>query len=194
MEMWRGLLVLRDLVPQDSDRLLAWRNSPHVVEHMYTDHPIGVEEHTRWFTAIANDRRRKYWISVWNGQDVGLVNLYDIDVQNLRCHWAFYLGETAVIGRGIGGFIEYALMHHVFDERKYEKLCCEVLASNRTVLDLHRQFGFEQEGYFREHIRKQGRACDVVALAILRERWEHLRPELYTRLARIADFLSRCKT
>ena len=48
-------VTLRDLTPDDSDRLLAWRNSEAVRPYMYSDHLISPEEHARWFAGIAGD-------------------------------------------------------------------------------------------------------------------------------------------
>jgi RimJ/RimL family protein N-acetyltransferase len=73
------LVRLRPLEPIDSDRLLAWRNSPEVSAYMYTDHPISPEEHARWFAGIAGDPRREYRIIEVDGVPAGLANFYDID-------------------------------------------------------------------------------------------------------------------
>jgi RimJ/RimL family protein N-acetyltransferase len=50
------------------------------------------------------------------------------------------------------------------------------------VVEIHRRFGFVQEGLFRKHIWKQGTFNDVVCLAILKGEWETLRPKLEQKL------------
>jgi RimJ/RimL family protein N-acetyltransferase len=44
------------------------------------------------------------------------------------------------------------------------------------VIEMHRRFGFVQEGLFRKHIWKQGAFHDVFCLAILKEEWQARRP------------------
>ena len=173
---------LRAVRPEDSERLLAWRNSPGVAPYMYSDHQITAEEHARWFAGMAGDPRRAYWIIELDGAPVGLVNLYDIDARNRRCAWAYYLADPAVRGRGVGAQVEFAMIEHVFAARGLNKLWCEVLAENEAVWKLHLSFGFREEAQFRQHVAKGGRMLDVVGLGLLSEDWRNVRSACETRL------------
>lgn len=173
---------LRDLRPDDEAMLLRWRNLPEVASYMYTDHEITPEEHAAWFARIGNDTSRRYWIIACDGEDVGLVNLYEIDHANSRCFWAFYLASASVRGKGVGSFVEYTVLRHVFDELRLNKLCCEVLGFNEPVIKMHARFGFQQEGLFRQHVFKGGERMDVVRLALLREEWDGIREATEERL------------
>ena len=173
---------LRNVRLDDMDMIREWRNLPKVADYMYTDHVISPEEHSAWFSRVLKDPAYKYWIIVCDGEDVGLVNLYDVDQENRRCYWAFYIVSANVRGKGVGSYAEYTVLNYVFDELKFEKLCCEVLSFNEGVVEMHRRFGFMQEGLFRKHILKRGAFNDVVCLAILKEEWEALRPQLEPRL------------
>ncbi len=176
------MIDLRDLRPDDEPVLLRWRNLPEVAGYMYSDHEITREEHAAWFSGISGDPTRSYWIIVCDDEDVGLVNLYDIDAGNSRCFWAFYLASPSVRGKGVGSWVEHWILRHVFDELRLNKLCCEVLGFNEPVLKMHGRFGFQQEGLFRQHIFKGGEAMDVVRLAILRQEWLEIRTEIEDRL------------
>ena len=173
---------LRDRTNADKERVRAWRNLPEIAQHMYTDHTISAEEHERWFRAIAGDKTRRYWIITCDGEDVGLVNLYNIDEANRRCYWAFYVAGENVRGKGVGSFVEYSVLQHVFEERGFHRLCCEVLARNEKVIEMHKNFGFLQEGCLRQHVVKGGVPLDVVSLAILKEDWDRNKQELGQRL------------
>jgi UDP-4-amino-4,6-dideoxy-N-acetyl-beta-L-altrosamine N-acetyltransferase len=173
---------LRPLEAPDSERLLRWRNSPEVAAYMYTDHQIRPDEHARWFSAIAGDARRAYWIIEMDGDPVGLANLYDIDRSNGRCAWAYYLAEPQVRGKGVGSFVEYAMIEKVFGELGLHKLWCEVLASNEAVWKLHEGFGFRQEARLRDHVVKNGAREDVLGLGLLASDWAERRAGARERL------------
>ncbi|MFZ5670083.1 MAG: UDP-4-amino-4,6-dideoxy-N-acetyl-beta-L-altrosamine N-acetyltransferase [Pseudomonadota bacterium] len=175
-------IALRDLEEADRPRLLAWRNSPQVADYMYGDHEIGPAEHDRWFDGLAGDPRRRYWIIVVNGEPVGLANLTDIDRANGRCAWAYYLASPTVRGLGVGSYVEFRVIEHVFGALGLGKLWCEVLASNEAVWKLHLQHGFEREALFRRHVVKKGRPVDVVGLGLLAEDWRARRDEMAGRL------------
>lgn len=181
------MITLRPLGTSDKDKIRIWRNTPDVARFMYTDHPITIEEHERWFHATLQDPKKRYWIIVHENQDVGLACLYDLDSTHRRSSWAFYLADSGLRGKTLGGFVEYAVLQHVFDEIGLHKLCCEVLTSNRTVLALHERFGFRQEGLFREHIFKGGQFHDIVCLAITQPEWYAQRSEIERLLERIGS-------
>jgi|OpeIllAssembly_1097287.scaffolds.fasta_scaffold231041_2 UDP-4-amino-4,6-dideoxy-N-acetyl-beta-L-altrosamine N-acetyltransferase len=175
-------VILRDIRPEDKPLILTWRNSPEVARYMYTDHLITAEEHEKWFQRILNDCRTQYWIITYNQKDVGLVNLHGIDERNRRAYWAFYLADPCCRGKGVGGAVEYLILHYVFDELQLNRLCCEVLSTNSRVIEMHKGFGFVQEAYFRQHIIKKGLPMDVVSLAVLREDWIKRKPEIEKRV------------
>lgn len=176
------MISLRDVRPEDREMIREWRNLPKVSDYMYTDHVISVEEHTAWFARILNDPSCKYWIIVCDGEEVGLVNLYNINHTHGRCYWAFYVVSPNVRGKGVGSFAEYQVLTYVFEEIKLQKLCCEVLSFNQGVIEMHRRFGFVEEGVFRKHIMKKGVLHDIVCLAILKDEWDALRPKMELKL------------
>jgi len=176
--------AFRDVTSEDSDMLFEWRNKPEVSAYMYTDHAITRSEHDAWFSRMADNQTRRYWILVVDGRDVGLVNLADIDMHDQRCSWAFYIAESELRGRGVGAFAEFEALRYVFEELKLNKLCCEVLGFNAAVQKMHGRFGFTHEGTLRQHRIKNGEFHDVEVFGMLRDEWEQNRNELEADLKR----------
>ncbi|MBS0334355.1 MAG: UDP-4-amino-4,6-dideoxy-N-acetyl-beta-L-altrosamine N-acetyltransferase [Proteobacteria bacterium] len=175
-------VILRDLAAGDRDRLLAWRNQPEVARWMYSDHEISTAEHARWFEAALADRRRRYWVIEADGQPVGLANLYDCAPEHRRTSWAYYLADPSTRGQGVGAFVEYWVIEHVFGVLGFNKLWCEVLIGNEAVWKLHEGFGFRREAHFREHVVKDGAPADVVGLGLLAAEWAAQRAASRERL------------
>jgi UDP-4-amino-4,6-dideoxy-N-acetyl-beta-L-altrosamine N-acetyltransferase len=175
-------VVLRPLGEGDLDRLLAWRNLPEIARWMYSDHAIAPQEHARWFAGALADPRRRYWIIEADGNPVGLANLYDLAPEHGRTSWAYYLADPSTRGQGIGAFVEYWVIEHVFGELGLNKLWCEVLIDNEPVWRLHEGFGFKREALFRQHVRKAGEPADVVGLGMLASDWAHARAASRERL------------
>lgn len=173
---------LRPLEAGDEDRLLAWRNLPDIAQWMYRDHAISPDEHARWFAAALTDARRKYWIIETDGRPAGLANLYDVAPEHGRTAWAYYLADAQTRGQGVGAFVEYWVIEHVFGELGLNKLWCEVLIGNEPVWKLHEGFGFRREAHLREHVRKNGRPTDVLGLGLLATDWAERRDASAARL------------
>jgi UDP-4-amino-4,6-dideoxy-N-acetyl-beta-L-altrosamine N-acetyltransferase len=174
---------LRAVGPEDSQRLLDWRNRPEVSAYMYTDHLIAPDEHARWFKAALAAADRRYWIIALDGAPVGLVNLAGIDPGRRRCEWAYYIAEPSTRGRGVGAVVEFMVIDHVFGPMGLHKLWCEVLIDNEAVWRLHESFGFAREALYRDHVWKAGRFQDVVGLGLLADDWADIRPTCAARLA-----------
>jgi UDP-4-amino-4,6-dideoxy-N-acetyl-beta-L-altrosamine N-acetyltransferase len=184
-------VTLRPLAPADSARLFGWRNQPEIARWMYSDHLIAPNEHARWFAAALADPRRRYWIVEADGAPVGLANLYDLAPEHGRTAWAYYLADPSTRGQGIGAFVEYWVIEHVFGTLGLNKLWCEVLIGNEAVWRLHEGFGFQREALFRQNVRKAGAPADVVGLGLLASDWATARAASRARLiSRGFDLLS----
>ncbi|WP_148229296.1 UDP-4-amino-4,6-dideoxy-N-acetyl-beta-L-altrosamine N-acetyltransferase [Oceanithermus profundus] len=173
---------LRPVQQQDSELLRAWRNQPEVSKYMYSDHYISKQEHDAWFQRAISDPSRRMWIILFSEVPVGLASMYGISEAHRHAEWAFYLADPGVRGKGVGGFVEYYILKHAFEELNLHKLSCEVLSTNQPVINMHIKYGFKIEGVFREHIRKGDNYIDVVRLAILEQEWREIEREIQEKL------------
>jgi len=160
---------LRALEESDLDLVRRWRNRPEVRGNMYTTHEISEDEHRSWYERVKHDPTKRYFIFLADDVPLGVIAFTEIHPRNQTASWAFYAGESAP--RGTGSRMELAALDYAFDVLGLEKLWCEVLAFNTGVLDLHRKFGFQQEGVFRSHHVAGSERVDVHRLAILRSEW-----------------------
>lgn len=173
--------LLRPLTADALELVRAWRNSPAVAQYMYTADPISAEQQRAWHARVSTDPTVQYWLIYHHDRPVGVANLYAISQQNRSCSWAFYLGEAQLQGSGLGARVELAVLEHVFETLKLNKLSCEVFVTNEKVVALHEKFGFRREAYFRQHIYKDHAFQDVVGLAMLQREWRQLRESLRPR-------------
>ncbi|HEX5379980.1 MAG TPA: UDP-4-amino-4,6-dideoxy-N-acetyl-beta-L-altrosamine N-acetyltransferase [Phenylobacterium sp.] len=173
---------LRPATQADAARMLDWRNQPQVARWMYSDHLITPQEHARFMATALTDPARRYWIVELDGAPVGLAGLVDISAQNRKATLVHYLADPATRGRGLGAFVEVWLLDQTFRELGLNKLCCEVMFENERAWRMHEGFGFTREAFYRAHVWKAGRPCDVVGLAILADEWAALRPASVERL------------
>lgn len=170
------MISFRPMQYEDKETVLLWRNLPHIRRCMLTGHVITAEEHDAWFDRILCNPRYRHWIIRCANEDVGLLNLYDIDACNRRCYWGFYIAGSNVRGKNVGMFAEYFVLQYVFQELQFNKLCCETLDFNLGVVRLHEAFGFRHEGRLRQHILGDDGIHDVICMGILKSEWEKRQP------------------
>ena len=80
-------LELKVIQEKDLERIMYWRMSPDVTKYMFKDLDLTLEDQKRWFDKIKNDKSCKHWVIRYDGNDIGVLGLIDIDHYNKRCSW-----------------------------------------------------------------------------------------------------------
>jgi UDP-4-amino-4,6-dideoxy-N-acetyl-beta-L-altrosamine N-acetyltransferase len=172
--------ILRGIADDELELMRTWRNVPAVRANMYTQHEISREEHLIWWekTKICTDQ--KYLMYEVAGNASGIAAFKSIDTLNKNSAWVFYSSPTAP--KGTGSKMEFLILELAFNELKLQKLYCEVLAFNTSVIKLHKKFGFNIEGVFRQQRKINDDFVDVYRLGILAPEWLAQRQAMHTRL------------
>lgn len=167
-------MSLRPVEARDRDRLLVWRNRPEVRAGMFTTHEIAPAEHAAWFARLIAKPKPFYFIAEHLGRPVGVAGFTDCDEQNRRAEWSFHIGEYDA-PRGAGSAMGALAIDAFFADGAFDKLCCSVLDGNDASLRMHRKLGFEEEGFRRRHVWRDGVACDVHEFALFADKWRAMR-------------------
>jgi len=113
------------------------------------------------------------------------VLLTNINTLHKSADWAFYLNPDFLTKKGLGTLMEYYFLTYSFDNFDIEKLNCEVLEINPSVIKLHKKFGFMEEGVFRKNILKNDNRIDVYRLGILKEEWYQIKDKFIKIIERV---------
>ena len=157
---------IRAIQLTDAELILEWRNTDAVRLNMYNHEKISLDSHMIWFKSMLSNDSCKYFIYERDNNPLGVLSFSDIDSKNRKAFWAFYSGATNV--RGIGSEMEQLALDYAFDSLNLNKLCCEVLDFNTSVINFHRKFGFKIEGIKKQDYFRDDKFYDVYQLAILK--------------------------
>tara|TARA_A100001015_G_scaffold313508_1_gene420884 strand:+ start:499 stop:921 length:423 start_codon:yes stop_codon:yes gene_type:complete len=116
-----------------------------------------------------SDPSKSLWVVEALKKDIGLVWLEDISEKNSKAEFGFYIGEEVSLNTGVAIFAEHFMLEHAFHKLGLNKVYCETLAQNNSVLTLHQKFGFQKDGILRQHVEKNGIFHDVVVMSILQD-------------------------
>ena len=161
---------LRPLKEDDLKMVLRWRNRDDVRKYMYNSHVISWEEHINWFAQVKDDPLKIYFIYENNSIPEGVIAFDAYSEIAKIASWAFYSGNPKK--KGIGLYMEVAALSYAFDALKLQKLWCEVLSNNPSVLKFHKKFGFIEEGLFVNHHYSDDTYMDIYRLAIFKKTWQ----------------------
>lgn len=166
-------LIFKNLGKLDEEEIeiiRSIRNEIGVRKNMYSHDEISRSEHLEWVAQVCRSNDTHFYAVLIDGKVAGGASISAIDVVHKRASWAFYL-SSSYQGRGIGSVLEQQFVDFLFDNFDIEKLNCEVIEFNGSVIKLHKRFGFIQEGVRRNHVLREGRSYDAVLLGITRQEW-----------------------
>jgi UDP-4-amino-4,6-dideoxy-N-acetyl-beta-L-altrosamine N-acetyltransferase len=155
------------------------RNDPEVRKVVYTDHIIGVNEHLQWIARLKADRTKIVFgiMDEAHGRAIRVSSFTALDVKNKRSDWGFYLAPKER-GRGIGTAVERRFLEFAFETLGLEKLNGTVLEGNDATVRFYKRFGFEEEGFRRSEIEKNGTRIGVHLLGLRKQDWDRCKSEI----------------
>ncbi|MBL4759711.1 MAG: UDP-4-amino-4,6-dideoxy-N-acetyl-beta-L-altrosamine N-acetyltransferase [Mariprofundaceae bacterium] len=153
------------------EAVLEWRNHINVRKNMYTDAIISKENHETWINNLRVSEVSKVYIAYKSHKAIGVISISNISLLHKSAEWAFYLNPEYIGSKGLGILMEYHFLNYIFSRFDVEKLNCEVLEINPSVIKLHKKFGFLEEGIRRSNVIKNNMRVDVCILGILKEEW-----------------------
>lgn len=124
--------------------------------------PIPMERRREWFTHYQTHGRHRLWVAVRDGACIGYATsspfrpkaAYDTSVET-----TIYLAPGAG-GGGIGSQL-YGALFESLDGEDVHRAYAGITLPNDASVAIHRRFGFEQVGLYREVGRKFERYWDV---------------------------------
>ena len=97
----------------------------------------------------------------------------------MKLNFGWYFDEIERGGPGTA--IKYRMIEYAFNSLKLEKLNCEVLEPMTYVVNLHKKFGFVEEGFRRQNIEKNGKRLGVVMLGLTKSDWLSNKHEVFEK-------------
>lgn len=139
--MLNGCLI-RDVMENDLDMLLQWRNHPEVRRFMFTQHEISPEEHSVWFAKSRYDVNRRLLIVEDENNPIGYIQFNNASAK-ATSDWGFYAKPNAP--KGTGRKMGTIALDYAFDRLKLHKVCGQAIGSNKASIALHLGLGFTLE-------------------------------------------------
>lgn len=169
------MTCLRQLYKEDLEIVMKWRMRPDITKYMYTDPVLTMEKQLAWFEASKLDKKNIHFIIEYNKQPIGVLNITDIDKDNKKCSWGYYIAVQEKRSLKLALALEWNVYDFVFYTLELNKLVGEVFAFNKAVVRIHQMCGSRIEGERKNHILKNGKYYDIIETGICKEEWEQIR-------------------
>jgi RimJ/RimL family protein N-acetyltransferase len=142
MELQGYGITLKRLTLDKIEMLRNWRNDPKIQQYMEYREYITPEMQRQWFDRINNEHNYYFIISIDNNE-IGLVNLKDIDYERKCAEPGIFIYEDAYLNGDVG--IRAALLNtdFAFQTLNLDFLYGHVLKSNKRAIRFNSVFGYE---------------------------------------------------
>lgn len=162
-------VVLRPITDADTDHIVAWRNTPSVMQNFIFRQKFTPEMHRNWLaTKVATGQVIQYIIEEKaTGRPVGSVYYRDVDHSNHSAEYGIFIGEPDARGKGFGTETARLFTEFGFQQLGLHRISLRLLAENLPARRSYEKAGFVLEGTFRDMVLLDGRYRDVVFMARL---------------------------
>lgn len=162
-------VVLRPITDADTDHIVAWRNTPSVMNNFIFRQKFTPEMHRHWLaTKVATGQVVQYIIvDKADRRPVGSVYYRDIDPANHSAEYGIFIGEQDARGKGFGTETARLFTEFGFSTLGLHRISLRLLAENLPARRSYEKAGFAEEGLFRDMVLLDGQYRDVVFMAKL---------------------------
>lgn len=120
-----------ELLTKDKiEKVRLWRNDPKISMYMEYRETITPEQQEDWFNKLNNGVDNLYWIIQYKGEDIGLINVKDIDYEKLTGESGVFIYCDKYLNTDISYRAHLLMFDYIFDVVGLKSAYCHVLKSN----------------------------------------------------------------
>lgn len=164
-------IYLRLMSYNDTEKIVAWRNSDSVRKRFIYQGLFTKESHENWIKTMVETGKVVQMIicEIDTDRAVGSVYVRDIDRTHHKAEYGIFIGEKDARGRGYGTAAAKLMTRYCFEELDLHRLFLRVYAENERAIRSYEKAGFVKEAHLRDDVYIDGEYRDIVLMGILRE-------------------------
>lgn len=165
----RAGIYLRLMTAEDTDKIVAWRNTDAVRKNFIYQELFTREVHENWVRTQVETGRVVQTIicDIRTDKPLGSVYIRDIDRKHNKAEYGIFIGEPDARERGIGTAAAKLMLKYGFEEEKLHRIYLRVLSDNMQAIGSYENAGFVREGYLKDDVCIDGKYRDIVWMAAI---------------------------
>lgn len=137
-------VTLKRLTEDKIELVRNWRNDPKISQYMEYKGHITPEMQANWFKKIDNENNH-YFIIEYEGKDVGLINIRDVDFVEQEGEGGIFIYDDALLNSTISFQSVLALLDFGFQDLKLKRMTAQILKDNKRAIQYNKALGFKIE-------------------------------------------------
>lgn len=175
--MSEGKVYIRPITPEDTGKIVTWRNRDFVRKNFIYQERFTQEGHTAWLREqVEPGHVAQFIICVEGLGEIGSVYLRDIDKVHKTAEYGIFIGEEEALGCGYGTQAAGLALDYGFGTLGLTRIFLRYLEGNPRAGKSYEKAGFRQIENKRETVNLEQGACGVLFMEIDRSAWERTMP------------------
>lgn len=161
-------IYLRPMTYEDTDRIVAWRNSDAVRKNFIYQALFTRESHENWIHNKVETGEVVQMIicDLETDKPLGSVYIRDIDHHHNKAEYGIFIGESDARGRGVGTAAAKLMLQYCFEEAGLHRIYLRVFADNTQAIRSYEKAGFVREGLLKHDVCIDGQYRDIIWMAV----------------------------
>lgn len=162
-------IYLRKMTYEDTDNIVAWRNSDSVRGNFIFQALFTRESHENWIKTMIDTGKvvQMMICECETGRAVGSVYIRDIDPAHQKAEYGIFIGAEDARGKGYGTAAAKLMIRYSFEELKLHRLFLRVYAENQQAIRSYEKAGFIKEAFLHDDVFVNGKFRDIVLMGII---------------------------
>ncbi len=162
-------IYLRLMTEEDTDLIVAWRNSEAVRKNFIYQSLFTREGHLRWIENMVKPGKVVQMIICDRATDkpLGSVYIRDIDREHNKAEYGIFIGEPEARGRGVGTAAAKLMLKYCFEQEGLHRIYLRAFAENLQAIGSYEKAGFVREAVLKDDVRIDGQYRDIVWMAAI---------------------------
>lgn len=163
-------IYLRLMTYDDTDLIVAWRNSDGVRKNFIYQALFTRESHENWMKTMVETGKVVQMMICDSASDkpLGSVYIRDIDRHHNKAEYGIFIGEPDARGRGVGTAAAKLMLRYCFEEEGLHRVYLRAFSDNIQAVKSYEKAGFVREGLLRDDVCIEGQYRDIVWMAAIR--------------------------
>lgn len=168
-----GKVHIRPITPEDTGKIVTWRNRDFVRKNFIYQELFTEEGHNAWLkNQVEPGHVAQFIICVEGLGEIGSVYLRDIDRERGTAEYGAFIGEEDALGCGYGTQAARLLIEYGFGTLGLERIFLRFLEGNPVAGRCYEKAGFRRIENKRETVNLEQGESGVLFMEIDRNAWE----------------------